>query len=166
MGVGIDQIFAVLITFLTNHDVISWISFITCLLWGDANGHRKIPLIKYQLLLACKCYWTNNRVAVDFRQYYARVNLLPCFSRPVLCNLKWPSKVAFEQHLITVTNQGVWAVALFPCQRQQLQVAGLSGNCGTDRGPRVIARPGGCSELDGPCGLPYAWLRPVHSMRH
>ena len=34
----------------------------------------------------------------------------------------------------------------------QLQVAGLSGDCGTDRGPRVTAGPGGRSQLDGPCG--------------
>ena len=52
--------------------------------------------------------------------------------------------------------QGVWVVALFPCQCQRLQVAGLSGDCGTDQGPQVIAGPGGRSDLDGPCGQPDA----------
>ena len=45
-------------------------------LGGDPDGHRKILPIKYRLSLACKCCWTNSRVAVDFRQYYAKVNLI------------------------------------------------------------------------------------------
>ena len=35
-----------------------------------------------------------------------------------------------------------------------------------DGGPRVIAGPGGRSELDEPCVLPYAWLRLACRMHH